>query len=296
MGATCCVANDDDRIEMAAGEWERHLKSELFSKSMVSQTIRETRSMRPELSQKESVHYAVLDFEAHQREYDLTMEVLQNVDRSVYEELRRMYQPPEVLYNILACAALILGETDVEWKSLQKFLLRARNHFCDFDFYDRKRENVEKAMQFADNIPNFYDTRQSASCSQAGFYIFCWVRDVFEMHRQQMFLESQGVQWERESHAFINSPMEQSPMLPAPLSPGSPLSDVDFEEIQSEIDLYAMHKSDTARSTREQWDMEDIWEHQSILRRIDELAQKAQNMPPDELLPEPTDVVSKASG
>ena len=54
-------------------------------------------------------------------------EKLANLDVQVYHEIRSYRNPPDMLVQVIACAALLLGETETDWNSLKKFLLHCRD-------------------------------------------------------------------------------------------------------------------------------------------------------------------------
>merc|ERR1719357_2073006 len=115
------------------------------------------------------------------------------MEPAIFHEIRSMRKPPDSVVNIIAVGAIILGENEVDWKALQRFLLKSKDPFVQYDFDTAPREDIERAMTYAASIGDLFEANRSQFASEACYYIFIWCRDVFQLHRHREFLEAREI-------------------------------------------------------------------------------------------------------
>merc|ERR1740123_881169 len=202
-------------------------------------------------------------YASHQVEYDLARKVLDTLDKTVYHEIRTMHTPPQSLYHVLACAALILGETDVSWPNLQKFFLHCKKMLLEYDFDSAPREPIQVAKKYAEKNVKFWSEDRSKFASEAGYYIFIWCRDIFQLDNHRAFLEQNGISYANVRSLFstrsFQKPETRSSKAAVHQEP------LRLEPIESELDA---------------WNMDHIWmEYAASVKSNEELTDKLDHTP-----------------
>jgi len=188
-GCSCATADDDDMVLSKS-----HVKRELHLVIRRNTSAGERRAtVTRRLSVANEIEEAIKTHAMHQEELDLCIAVLEQMEHKVFVELRSMKAPPDTVINIIAIAAMILGETDIEWKSLQKYLVKSKDPFLEYDFDNANRDDISKAMAYADSLGSLFGEGASKFASEATYYIFIWCRAIFQLHRHRVFLEEREV-------------------------------------------------------------------------------------------------------
>jgi len=188
-GCSCATADDEDMI-LSKSDVKKELNL-IIRRNTSAGERRATVTRR--MSVANEIEEAIKTHRLHQEELDLCIAVLEQIEHKVFVELRSMKAPPDTVTNIIAIAAMILGETDIEWKSLQKYLVKSKDPFLEYDFDTGNREDIEKAMTYADSLGSLFGEGTSKYASEATYYIFIWCRAIFQLHRHRVFLESREV-------------------------------------------------------------------------------------------------------
>merc|ERR1719419_716127 len=120
----CCSATDDDDFPTARKSSAKESLQRVIERNESEHLSRRRNSRIRSLSIQNEIELAIETHRAHQEEFDLCIQVLGEMEPAVFHEIRSMRKPPQSVVNIIAVGAIILGETDVDWKALQRFLLK----------------------------------------------------------------------------------------------------------------------------------------------------------------------------